>query len=41
MTLDSALKYTKTAMIPLLYTEDAKAWGHAKKNGTIPVMQDR
>lgn len=41
MTLDSALKYTKTAMIPLLYTEDAKSWAYAKKNGTKPVIKDR
>ena len=40
MNLENALNYSKAALLGLLYTEDAKAWAHAKKDGTIPVLKN-
>lgn len=40
MNLEGALNYSKAAALGVLYTEDAKAWAHAKINGTIPELKN-
>ena len=40
MNLEGALNYSKAAMLGILYTEDAKAWGYAKKTGIVPEIKN-
>ncbi len=40
MSLHEALNYSTSAMFPLLFTEDSKAWARAKKDGTIPEIKN-
>lgn len=40
MNLEGAMNYSKAAMLGILYTEDAKAWAYARKNGTTPELKN-